>query len=253
MPETYTDAPLLGDDFDRALLLATSHHRRQLRKGTETPYVSHLLAVASLVLEMGGSETEAIGALLHDAVEDGGGPPMLARIREEFGADAARIVDANSDTDVEPKPPWLERKQDYIAAIAHKQPDELRVSLADKLHNARAILLDFRTHGDELWNRFRAGEGESVRWYYRSLYEAFAARRDDARRARDPGARRARPHGRRDRPPRGGRREPLRRASGSSSSGRRAAADAVLELTEALAEAAAGGRAGASGRVRAAR
>ena len=73
----------------------------------------------------------------------------------------------------------VQRKQDYIAAIAHKQPDELRVSLADKLHNARAILLDFRTHGDELWTRFRAGEGESVRWYYRSLYEAFAARRDD--------------------------------------------------------------------------
>ena len=178
MPETYTDAPLLGDDFDRALLLAMSHHRRQLRKGTATPYVSHLLAVSSLVLEMGGSETEAIGALLHDAVEDGGGPPMLARIRAEFGADAARIVAANSDSDVEPKPPWLERKQDYIAAISHKQPDELRVSLADKLHNARAILLDFRTHGDALWGRFKAGEGESVRWYYRSLYQAFAARQD---------------------------------------------------------------------------
>ena len=103
---------------------------------------------------------------------------MLARIREEFGPDAARIVDANSDTDVEPKPPWLERKQAYIAAIAHKQPDELRVSLADKLHNARAILLDFRTHGDSLWDRFKAGEGESVRWYYRALFQAFAARRD---------------------------------------------------------------------------
>ena len=63
-------------------------------------------------------------------------------------------------------------------AIAHKQPDELRVSLADKLHNARAILLDFRTHGDMLWDRFKAGEGESVRWYYRSLYQAFAARHD---------------------------------------------------------------------------
>ena len=202
--ETYTDAPLLGDDFDRALLLATSHHRRQLRKGTDTPYVSHLLAVASLVLEMGGSETEAIGALLHDAVEDGGGPPMLARIREEFGPDVARIVDANSDTDVEPKPPWLQRKQDYIGAIAHKQPDELRVSLADKLHNARAILLDFRTHGDELWDRFRAGEGESVRWYYRSLYEAFAARREALGERAGPGARGARADGGRDRPSRRG-------------------------------------------------
>jgi (p)ppGpp synthase/HD superfamily hydrolase len=120
MPETYTDQPLLGDAFDRALRLAADHHRRQLRKGTETPYVSHLLAVASLVLEMGGSETEAVGALLHDAVEDGGGAPMLARIREEFGPDAARIVAANSDTDVEPKPPWLQRKRAYIAAVDHK-------------------------------------------------------------------------------------------------------------------------------------
>jgi GTP pyrophosphokinase len=179
MPENYTDRPLLGDAFDRALLLATAHHRHQLRKGTEVPYVAHLLGVTSLVLEMGGSETEAIGALLHDAVEDGGGPPMLERIRTEFGEDAARIVAANSDSDAEPKPPWYRRKRAYLDAIAHKQPDELRVSLADKLHNARAILLDYRTHGEGLWDRFKTGEGDSIRWYYRSLDQAFAARRDD--------------------------------------------------------------------------
>jgi (p)ppGpp synthase/HD superfamily hydrolase len=178
MPETYTDRPRLGDSFDRALLLATDHHRRQLRKGTDIPYVSHLLGVTSLVLEMGGTETEAIGALLHDAVEDGGGQPMLTHIRAEFGEDAARIVAANSDSDAEPKPPWYRRKRAYIDAIAHKQPDELRVSLADKLHNARAILLDYRTHGEGVWDRFKTGEGDSIRWYYRSLYEAFAARRD---------------------------------------------------------------------------
>ena len=178
MPETYTDQPALTERFDRALLLATDHHRRQLRKGTTIPYVSHLLGVASLVLEMGGDETEAIGALLHDAVEDGGGPPMLERIRVEFGDDVARIVLANSDSDTEPKPPWTQRKTEYIAAIAHKQPDELRVSLADKLHNARAILLDYRTVGDELWYRFRRGAGDAIRWYYRELYEAFDARRD---------------------------------------------------------------------------
>src|SRR3954464_414615 len=129
MPETYTDQPLLTGDFDRALLLASEHHRRQLRKGTAIPYLSHLLGVASLVLEMGGSETEAIGALLHDAVEDGGGRPMLDRIRDEFGPDAARIVLANSDSETDPKPPWVERKHEYLAAIAHKAPDELRVSL----------------------------------------------------------------------------------------------------------------------------
>jgi GTP pyrophosphokinase len=135
--------------------------------------------VTSLVLEMGGSETEAIGALLHDAVEDGGGPPMLERIRTEFGEDAARIVAANSDSDAEPKPPWYQRKRAYLDAIAHKRPDEQRVSLADKLHNARAILLDYRTHGEGLWDRFKTGEGDSIRWYYRSLEQAFAVRRDD--------------------------------------------------------------------------
>ncbi|MBE2317842.1 HD domain-containing protein [Solirubrobacter sp. CPCC 204708] len=169
---------MLSDAFDRALLLVTEHHRRQLRKGTDVPYVSHLLSVSALTLEMGGSETEAIAALLHDAVEDGGGPPMLARLEADFGPDVARMVLANSDSDTEPKPPWSERKRAYIASIAHKQPDELRVSLADKLHNARAILLDLRTHGDTIWTRFQAGESGAVRAYYRGLYDAFDARRD---------------------------------------------------------------------------
>ena len=179
MPESYAETPLLTARFDEALLLAAEHHRRQLRKGTDIPYVAHLLAVASLTLEMGGSEDEAIAALLHDLVEDGGGPEGLEDIRARFGDDVARIVAACSDTDQEPKPPWRERKEAYIAAIAHKRPDELRVSLADKLHNARAILLDYRTHGEELWARFKAGEGASVRWYYRALHDAFAARRED--------------------------------------------------------------------------
>lgn len=179
MTESHTKRPLLTDEFDRALLLATSHHRTQLRKGSDTPYVAHLLAVTSLMLEMGGSQTEAIGALLHDAVEDGGGPQILEQIRQEFGDDVARIVQANSDTDEDPKPPWPERKRAYITAMATKAPDELRVSLADKLHNARAILLDFRTVGDELWRRFDPGSGDPVRRYYRELYDAFTARADD--------------------------------------------------------------------------
>lgn len=179
MPESQTERALLGADFDRALLLATSHHRHQLRKGSDTPSVAHLLAVSAVVMEMGGDQAEAIGALLHDALEDGGGPEMLEHIRRDFGDDVARIVKANSDTDEQPKPPWLERKQAYIAAIAAKEPDELRVSLADKLHNARAILIDYRGIGDELWHRFNPGEGEPVRRYYRALHDAFTARSAD--------------------------------------------------------------------------
>ncbi|HEX2102189.1 MAG TPA: HD domain-containing protein [Solirubrobacteraceae bacterium] len=184
MTESHASAPVLSERFDLAYLMASSHHRTQLRRGTEVPYVSHLLAVASIVLEMGGTEDEAIGALLHDYVEDGGGPAGLERIRRAFGNDVARIVEANTDTDEEPKPPWRERKEAYIAAIAAKRPDELRVSLADKLHNARAILLDYRTHGEALWSRFKPGEGPAVRWYYEALADAFAERRD----ALGPGA-----------------------------------------------------------------
>ena len=178
MTDSHTDAPLLTSRFDAALAFAVGFHRRQLRKGTAVPYVAHLLAVASLTLEMGGSEDEAIGALLHDVVEDGGGPEALARIRADFGDDVARIVAANSDSDEQPKPPWEVRKRAYIESIARKRPDELRVSLADKLHNARSIELDYRTHGEALWSRFKSGGGDAVRWYYRELAAAFDGQRD---------------------------------------------------------------------------
>jgi (p)ppGpp synthase/HD superfamily hydrolase len=179
MPESYTDAPLLSERFDLACLMASAHHRTQLRKGTTVPYVSHLLAVASLVLEMEGTEDEAIGALLHDMVEDDGGPPALARIEATFGARVAEIVAANSDSDEQPRPPWEERKRAYLAGMATKPADALRVSLADKLHNARAILRDYRVLGEDLWARFRAGGGDAIRWYYRSLALEFAARAGD--------------------------------------------------------------------------
>jgi GTP pyrophosphokinase len=180
--ESYTDTPLLTPRFDEALHVALRHHERQLRKGTAVPYAAHLLAVASLALEMHGDEDEAIAALLHDVVEDGGGPPALADIERRFGADVAAIVLANSDV-VEPGDErgggraWYERKRAYIAAFPEKSPAALRVSLADKLHNARSILLDYRTHGDALWARFRQGQGIATRIYYRELALAFERER----------------------------------------------------------------------------
>lgn len=175
MPEFFTDTPLLTERFDAALRYATAHHAQQLRKGTPVPYAAHLLAVASLVLEMRADEDEAIGALLHDVVEDGGGRAALAYIEEHFGANVAAIVLANSDsvTGEEPKAPWYERKRAYIAAFPHKTPAALRVSLADKLHNARSILTDYRAHGDAFWSRFGQGKGLATRVYYRELAAAF--------------------------------------------------------------------------------
>lgn len=184
MPESFTDTPLLSERFDAALRYATRHHARQLRKGTPIPYAAHILAVASLVLEMHGDEDEAIGGLLHDVVEDGGGRDALAEIAASFGATVAAIVSANSDT-LDPKDDnnsgragWYARKSAYVAAFPTKSPGALRVSLADKVHNARSILLDYRTHGDDLWSRFGQGLGLATRVYYRELALAFERERD---------------------------------------------------------------------------
>ncbi len=178
--EAFTDSPLLTQRFDEALHYATRHHAKQLRKGTPVPYAAHLLAVASLALEMRCDEDEAIGALLHDVVEDGGGSDALAEIEERFGAAVAAIVLANSDSVDEGsgKRGWIERKRDYLASFPTKTPAALRVSLADKLHNARSILIDYRTHGDEVWARFRQGQGLATRVYYRELAAAFERESD---------------------------------------------------------------------------
>lgn len=167
--------------FDDALTYAREHHVGDRRKGTNIPYLSHLLGVCSLVLDMEGSEDEAIAALLHDVVEDGGGRRAADEIRERWGDDVARIVLACSDCIADesmPKAPWQERKDAYLEQMDRKQPDELRVSLADKLHNSRAILLDLRTHGDDLWRRFQAGRNSQL-WYYGALASAFERRRGD--------------------------------------------------------------------------
>jgi hypothetical protein len=167
-------APPLGPRFDRAFALARELHATQARKETENPYISHLMGVASLVLEDGGDEDEAIAALLHDAVEDQGGPRTLGRIRQLFGERVARIVDACSDTDVTPKPPWRQRKEAYIAHLRDPQlpAGAIRVSLADKLHNARAILFDLRA-GHDVFARFSAGQADQ-HWYYDALANTFA-------------------------------------------------------------------------------
>jgi (p)ppGpp synthase/HD superfamily hydrolase len=174
MAESQKD-PLLGPRFRDALQYAADLHARQTRKGTRIPYIAHLLSVSAIVLEDGGDEDEAVAALLHDAVEDQGGRPVLDEIRRRFGERVALIVEGCTDAEVVPKPPWRERKEEYIAHLRFAAPDVLRVSTADKLHNARAILADFRRHGEALWNRFTA-DREGVLWYYRALVTAYQAK-----------------------------------------------------------------------------
>jgi len=173
-----TEAPPLGERFSEATTYALAKHRRQIRKGSRIPYAAHLFAVTAIVLEMGSDEEEAIVALLHDVIEDQGGAEAEAEIRERFGDRIAAMVRDLSDTDVIPKPPWRDRKEAYIAGVAAHEIGAVRVSIADKLHNARAIVLDHRIVGDEIWDRFSA-DGPGTLWYYESLLDAFDRRREE--------------------------------------------------------------------------
>jgi (p)ppGpp synthase/HD superfamily hydrolase len=158
--------------FDQALHYAALIHAGQLRKETEIPYLAHLLGVASIALEHDATEDEAIGALLHDAGEDAGGDGRIADIRNRFGDAVANIVQGCTDAVTMPKPPWKKRKEEYIAHIPTASPSVRLVSTSDKLHNARAILRDYRRKGEALWTRFNGGK-EGTLWYYRSLVTAF--------------------------------------------------------------------------------
>lgn len=163
---------VLGERFEQALQFAAATHRSQVRKGGGIPYVGHLLGVCSLVIEDGGDEDEAIAGLLHDAAEDQGGEAMLDEIRTRFGDHVADIVAACSDTFETPKPPWQARKQTYIDHLEDQPDPVLRLSLADKLFNARAILRDYLLVGDPVWTRFKAGRDAQL-WYYRELATRF--------------------------------------------------------------------------------
>jgi (p)ppGpp synthase/HD superfamily hydrolase len=162
----------LSPKFEEAFLYAHQLHQTQRRKGSDIPYMAHLMAVSSLALEYGASEDEAIAALLHDAVEDQGGPPVLAEIQDRFGQEIAQMVLGCSDYFEPPKPSWQERKQNYIDEMTRAPHSILLISLCDKLHNARAILMDHYRYGEAVWDRF-AGKKEGTLWYYSALVEAY--------------------------------------------------------------------------------
>ena len=166
----------LTSKFDEALQLASQLHREQARKGTQIPYISHLLAVTAIVLEFGGTEAQAIAALLHDAVEDCGGKPTLVKIEAQFGPDVAAIVESCTDSFEEgPKRDWRERKEEYLQHLRDCDSASLIVVAADKLHNLTAIERDLRLEGAALWSRFNAGPKQQ-RWYYDSVIEILNER-----------------------------------------------------------------------------
>ena len=164
----------LSARFEEALIFATCLHAGQTRKGTSIPYIAHLLAVTSIVLEYGASEDEAIAALLHDAVEDQGGEATFEEIRSCFGETVAEIVAGCTDSWTTPKLPWRKRKEATLAHLREASASVCLVSAADKLHNARSILRDHRESGESLWSRFNGGK-EGTLWYYRALVKALQA------------------------------------------------------------------------------
>jgi (p)ppGpp synthase/HD superfamily hydrolase len=164
--------PEFAQRFAEAFRYAAVKHAAQRRKATSIPYVSHLLAAASLVLEAGGDEDEAIAALLHDAVEDQGGLPTLEEIRTLFGDSVAAIVQGCTDTDVTPKPPWRARKEAHLEHLRHASRSVRLVATADKLHNLRCTVADYRAEGEALWTRFNSPREDQL-WYYRSIAEAL--------------------------------------------------------------------------------
>jgi len=188
--ERKREVGFLGERFEKALIYAFNTHLLHLRKGTDTPYYSHLLATCALVLENEGDEDGAIAALLHDVVEDHGGQPRLNDVRRRFGDRVGKIVEGLSDSleeDPANKRPWRPRKEEYLEHLAAESDRSvLLVSAADKAHNVRTILADLDRVGEEVWRRFEPGREnpaqgrKEVGWYYRELLAIYVGKVPDA-------------------------------------------------------------------------
>jgi (p)ppGpp synthase/HD superfamily hydrolase len=168
----------LSDRFHQALSYAYELHKDQYRRDKETPYLSHLMGVSALTLQYGGTEDEAIAALLHDAVEDQGGKKTLEAIRLQFGDHVAHIVRSCSDHETKPKPPWQQRKEEYLEHMAETDEASLLVTCCDKLYNANDCLRTYRKIGTGLWDLFSVPR-EQTRWYYGEIARVFRERRNE--------------------------------------------------------------------------
>lgn len=170
-----TQNPLLSERFEEALGFAAKLHVRQIRKGSGIPYISHLLSVAALVMEDHGSEDEVIAALLHDAVEDQGGFETREKILQKFGPEVCALVDAVTDSEGSPKPPWQERKERLLRQMENASEGAMRICTADKLHNVRTLVADVKRRGDEAWEPFQKDRDENV-WFFTAFVETIKKR-----------------------------------------------------------------------------
>ena len=162
----------LTERFNEVLQYAVRLHAGQVRKVSGEPYAAHLLGVTSLALDYGADEDEAIAALLHDAIEDQGGAAVGEEIGRRFGPAVLAIVRGCTDSDTMPKPPWQERKDSFLARLTHASPSIRLVVAADKLHNVRSLLRDYRGKSEAIWRHFKGGR-EKTMWYYRAVAEVL--------------------------------------------------------------------------------
>ena len=177
---------MFSERFEEALAFTDRLHRKQRRKTSGAPYIAHLLGVAALVIEDGGTEDEAIAALLHDSLEDqgryypGGSPGLAAEIEARFGGEVRRMVEALTERSTEEsrriadkRERWRAHKLAYFNSIQAADFAIRRISCADSLHNVRSLLSAYRAMGDQIWTRFATARGEDQVWAYRSAAEAF--------------------------------------------------------------------------------
>lgn len=163
----------LGERFEHALIYTARLHANQVRKDSRTPYIAHLLATAGLVMEYGGNEDEIIAALLHDALEDQPHNGNTAReIEAHFGNGVLAIVQACSDTQTHPKPPWRQRKEAFLQSLPTAPPSACLIIAADKLHNTRTLTREYREHGDAIWQRFKGGRDGTL-WFSQAVLAAL--------------------------------------------------------------------------------
>lgn len=164
--------------YQKALALAAELHKDQVRKGSNIPYITHLMTVSAFVFEFGGSEDQAIAGLLHDAIEDQSDKISLEAISNDFGQEVARIVAACTDSVLEPKPPWKERKTAYLENLGKKDNMIKLVVACDKYHNAQCINRDVQFYGENVWRRFTASK-EDIVWYYTELLNQLSMNFDN--------------------------------------------------------------------------
>lgn len=169
-------ADLLSPRLKEALDYAIELHGGDARKHSRVPVLAHLLSVCALVQQDGGGEEEAIAALLHDSLEDKPDKTSAETISQRFDPRVLELIQLATDTPLDyaggPKPRWRDRKARYIEHIRQASPADLRVPVADKVDNVRAILADYHRVGESLWDRFNAGKADQL-WFYQSVLAAF--------------------------------------------------------------------------------